>query len=179
VIAAAGVTADQVAFVVRHTTGILCAPMPAARAEALRLPQMVADNTDAHGTAFTVTVDHVDSGTGVAAADRAGRRRPRAVPAGHGRLVEHVATARMPTVFGDFRAVTYRSTLDGTEHLAIVLGDVADGVSDRGAPVRVHSECLTGDILGSLHCDCGAQLEQAPRVIADEGRGSRARLSPS
>lgn len=258
VVAAGSVTPEQVAFVVRHTTGILCAPMPAERVETLRLPQMVADNTDAHGTAFTVTVDHVDSGTGVAAADRARTLRALADPttahhdlrrpghvfplrardggvlvrAGHTeaavdllrlagrepvavigeivapdgsmcrggqlrafaaehdlpvlavadlvryrrateRLVEHVATSSMPTVFGDFRAVAYRSTLDGTEHLALVLGDVAAaGDTDRGTLVRVHSECLTGDILGSLRCDCGAQLEQALRAIADEGCGA-------
>jgi 3,4-dihydroxy 2-butanone 4-phosphate synthase/GTP cyclohydrolase II len=64
-----------VAFIVRHTTGILCAPMPEARADELRLPPMVTDNADAHQTAFTVTVDHLDSGTGVSAADRANTLR--------------------------------------------------------------------------------------------------------
>ncbi|QJY47552.1 bifunctional 3,4-dihydroxy-2-butanone-4-phosphate synthase/GTP cyclohydrolase II [Pseudonocardia broussonetiae] len=258
VLAAATVTAEQVAFVVRHTTGIVCAPMPAERVEALHLPQMVADNTDAHGTAFTVTVDHLDSGTGVSAADRARTLRALADPAtrpdelrrpghvfplraraggvleraGHTeaavdlmglagqvpvavigeivaadgsmargeelrafaaehdlpvlavadlvrhrrateQLVEHVATSAMPTVFGDFRAAAYRSALDGTEHLALVLGDVAAaGATERGALIRVHSECLTGDILGSLRCDCGAQLEQALRAIAEEGCGA-------
>ncbi|MBB5159456.1 bifunctional 3,4-dihydroxy-2-butanone-4-phosphate synthase/GTP cyclohydrolase II [Saccharopolyspora phatthalungensis] len=260
IVAADAVTEEQMAFIVRHTTGIVCAPMAASRVEALQLPQMVpsAENSDSHGTAFTVSVDHVDSGTGVSAADRrltlnalARRdlrpeelRRPghvfplRArdggvlVRAGHTeaavdlmglagrepvgviseivapdgsmargerlrrfadkndlpmlsiadlvryrrateRLVEHVATSTMPTVFGDFRAVAYRCTLDGTEHLALVLGDVASaGRSERGALVRVHSECLTGDILGSLRCDCGAQLEQALRAIADEGCGA-------
>jgi 3,4-dihydroxy 2-butanone 4-phosphate synthase/GTP cyclohydrolase II len=89
------------------------------------------------------------------------------------RLVEHVATSAMPTVFGDFRAVAYRSTIDGTEHLALVHGDAAAaGRSARGALVRVHSECLTGDIIGSLRCDCGAQLEQAMRAIAAEGAGA-------
>lgn len=258
ILPAATVTADQVAFVVRHTTGIVCAPMPGSRADALNLPLMVEDNTDAHGTAFTITVDHRDSGTGVAAADRAATLRALADPgtrpadlrrpghvfplrardggvlvraghteaavdllrlAGHDpvgvigeivapdgtmargdalrafasehdlpvlaiadlvryrrateRFVEHVATAAMPTVFGDFRAVAYRSTIDGTEHLALVHGDVAAaGRAERGALVRVHSECLTGDIIGSLRCDCGAQLEQALRAIADEGAGA-------
>jgi 3,4-dihydroxy 2-butanone 4-phosphate synthase/GTP cyclohydrolase II len=89
------------------------------------------------------------------------------------RLVEQVATSSMPTAFGTFRAVAYRSTLDGTEHLALVMGDVAEaGRSDQGALVRVHSECLTGDILGSLRCDCGGQLEQALAAIAAEGRGA-------
>ncbi|MFC5995036.1 bifunctional 3,4-dihydroxy-2-butanone-4-phosphate synthase/GTP cyclohydrolase II [Pseudonocardia hispaniensis] len=258
VTSAATVTTEQVAFIVRHTTGILCAPMRGERVDALQLPQMVAANTDIHGTAFTVSVDHVDSGTGVSAADRARTLRALADPAtrpadlrrpghvfplrardggvlvraghteaavdlmtlaGHEpiavigeivapdgsmsrgeslrafarehdlpvldiadlvryrrateRLIEHVATSTMPTVFGDFRAVAYRSTLDGTEHLAMVLGDVAEaGGSAGGALVRVHSECLTGDILGSLRCDCGAQLEQALRAIADEGCGA-------
>jgi 3,4-dihydroxy 2-butanone 4-phosphate synthase/GTP cyclohydrolase II len=71
ILSAATVTAEQVAVVVRHTTGIVCAPMPAGRVDALGLPQMVTDNSDAHGTAFTVTVNHLDAGTGVAAADRA------------------------------------------------------------------------------------------------------------
>jgi 3,4-dihydroxy 2-butanone 4-phosphate synthase/GTP cyclohydrolase II len=247
-----------VAFLVRHTTGIICAPMPAGRVDALRLPQMVAENTDAHGTAFTVTVDAVDTGTGVSAEDRARTlraladagttpdrlRRPghvfplraRAggvlVRAGHTeaavdlttmaglsgvavigeivdedgsmrrgasltrfarrhglpvlaiadlvrhrrateRLVELIASSQMPTEFGDFRALAYRSTVDGTEHLALVMGDVAAaGRSEGGALVRVHSECLTGDILGSLRCDCGGQLEQALRAIAAEGVGA-------
>lgn len=68
--AARTMTAAQMAFLVRHTTGIVCAPMPGERADALRLRQMVADNTDAHGTAFTVSVDHASAGTGVSAADR-------------------------------------------------------------------------------------------------------------
>lgn len=258
VVPAISVTSEQVAFIVRHTTGILCAPMPSGRADKLRLPPMVADNTDAHQTAFTVTVDHVESGTGVSAANRARTLRALADPATHAdelrrpghifplrareggvltraghteagvdlmtlagvmpvavigeivapdgsmsrgeqlrafaqehdlpmlaiadlvryrrateRLVEHVATSTMPTVFGDFRVAAYRSTVDGTEHLALVLGDVAAaGRSDRGALVRVHSECLTGDILGSLRCDCGSQLEQAMWAIAAEGCGA-------
>ena len=258
IVPAGTVTPEQIAFIVRHTTGILCAPMIGSRADELGLAPMVEDNTDAHGTAFTVTVDHVDSGTGVSAADRARTfralaeadtraeelRRPghvfplrardggvlvraghteaavdlmalageapvavigeivapdgsmsrgeqlRSFAAEHGlpilaiadlvryrRATEHpierVASAAMPTCFGEFRAVAYRSTLDGTEHLALVLGDVAAaGRSEAGALVRVHSECLTGDILGSLRCDCGSQLEQALRAIAAEGCGA-------
>jgi len=88
------------------------------------------------------------------------------------RLVEPLGGSRMPTAFGDFRAVAYRSTLDGTEHLGLVMGDLAAaGRSYPGALVRVHSECLTGDILGSLRCDCGAQLEYALRAVAAEGTG--------
>ena len=258
IVAAESVTPAQMAFLVRHTTGIVCAPMSQARADALDLPTMVSDNQDAHGTAFTVTVDHVDTGTGVSAAARAGTCRALADPAtttgqlrrpghvfplrardggvlvraGHteaavdllrlaGRetvgvisemvgadgdmlrgdeltafaaendlpvlaiadlvryrrateqLVEPVASSAMPTAFGEFRAVAYRSRLDGTEHLALVMGDVAAaGRSDRGVLVRVHSECLTGDIVGSLRCDCGAQFEQAMRAIAEEGCGA-------
>ncbi len=257
VLAADSVTAEQMAFLVAHTTGIVCAPMTGERADALALPPMVAENKDAHGTAFTVSVDHTDAGTGVSATARTltcraladpattpdNLRRPghifplRArdggvlVRAGHTeaavdllqlagrapvgviseligpdgemlrdeavrkfaaehdlpvvaiadliryrrrseRLVEPVATAAMPTAFGDFRAVAYRSEVDGAEHLALVMGDVAAaGHSERGVLVRVHSECLTGDILGSLRCDCGTQLEQAMRAVADEGCG--------
>lgn len=256
VVPASTVTAEQMAFLVRYTTGIVCAPMMGDRADALRLPQMVSDNSDAHATAFTVSVDHASTGTGVSAADRSATvhsladeatrpddlRRPghifplRAreggvlVRAGHTEaavdllamagaevgviselvaedgsmrhgaalrefaaahdlpvlhvadlvryrratesLVEPIATSTMPTEFGEFRAVAYRSVLDGTEHLALVMGDVATaGRSGEGALVRVHSECLTGDILGSLRCDCGAQLEQAMRAIGAEGCG--------
>ena len=257
VLAASMATAERVAFVVRHTTGILCAPMPPERVEALQLPQMVLENSESQGTAFTVSVDHAETTTGVSAVDRARTlraladsstvpgdlRRPGHVfplrarqggvlvraghteaavdllslagrePVGligelvdddgsmmkgqrlqefahmHGlpvlavadlvryrrsteRLVKHVASSTMPTVFGEFRAVAFRSLLDGTEHLAMVLGDVAQaGASADGALVRVHSECLTGDIVGSLRCDCGAQLEQAMRQIAAEGCG--------
>jgi 3,4-dihydroxy 2-butanone 4-phosphate synthase/GTP cyclohydrolase II len=258
VVAAELVTTEQMAFMVRHGTGIVCAPMSPERVEELRLPPMVADNTDAHGTAFTVSVDHRSTGTGVSAADRVATlraladaatqpgelRRPGHVfplrardggvlvrpghteaavdltrmaglsgvgviteitaddgtmPSGASvaqfardhdlpllaiadlvryrrateRLVEQVATSSMPTAFGTFRAVAYRSTLDGSEHLALVMGDVAEaGRSRSGALVRVHSECLTGDILGSLRCDCGGQLEQALRAIAAEGCGA-------
>jgi len=258
VVAAELVTDEQMAFLVRHTTGIVCAPMPGTRADELRLPPMVADNTDSHGTAFTVSVDLTGTGTGVSAQARAATVRGLADPAlrpdqlrrpghifplrardggvlvraGHTeaavdlltlaglsgvgviselvaddgsmlrgaaladfaaehalpvlaiadlvryrrateRLVEPVASATMPTEFGDFRAVAYRSTLDGGEHLALVLGDVAAaGSTAGGALVRVHSECLTGDILGSLRCDCGAQLEAALKAIAAEGCGA-------
>ncbi|MFC4950092.1 3,4-dihydroxy-2-butanone-4-phosphate synthase [Pseudonocardia sp. GCM10023141] len=80
VLAAESVTATQMAFVVAHTTGIVCAPMSGERADLLGLPPMVADNRDAHGTAFTVSVDHVDTGTGVAASARARTCRALADP---------------------------------------------------------------------------------------------------
>ncbi|MGW4587758.1 3,4-dihydroxy-2-butanone-4-phosphate synthase [Amycolatopsis thermoflava] len=253
VAAAELITTEQMAFLVRHSTGIVCAPMTAERADTLRLPQMVSDNTDAHGTAFTVSVDHDSTGTGVSAADRTRTfhalaaaatapgelRRPGHVfplrartggvlaRAGHteaavdlttmaglsgvgviSELVDHdgsmrrgeslaafaaehhlplvtvadiarhrratesqvelVATTRMPTAYGDFTALAYREVLDGTEHLALVAGDPAV----PGALVRMHSECLTGDTLGSLRCDCGTQLQQSLRAIAEAGNGT-------
>ncbi|TCN50916.1 3,4-dihydroxy 2-butanone 4-phosphate synthase/GTP cyclohydrolase II [Rhodococcus sp. SMB37] len=257
VAAASTITTEQMAFIVRHTTGIICAPMTGHRADALDLPLMVEHNTDAQGTAFTVTVDHMSTGTGVSAEDRAATvralasdttvsadlRRPGHIfplrareggvlaRAGHTEatvdllrlagvgdvgvigeivaedgsmrrgtdliefarehslpmlriadlvryrtatepFVELVAESTMPTEFGQFRAVAFRSILDGTEHLALVMGDVAAaGRTQDGVLVRVHSECLTGDILGSLRCDCGAQLERALAEIAREGYG--------
>ncbi len=82
--------------------------------------------------------------------------------------VERVAEARMPTEFGEYRAVGFRSTIDGVEHVALVMGDIGDG---DDVLVRVHSECLTGDVLGSLRCDCGPQLAAAISRVAEEGRG--------
>ena len=252
------ITDESMAFLVRHTTGIVCVPMSATRTARLRLPQIVEQNTDAHGTAFTVSVDHVSTGTGVSAADRARTvraladdattagdlRRPghvfplQARPGGvltraghteaavdlvtmaglgdagviselvasdgsmmrgaeltefartHGlpilsvadlvayrrtsaSVVTRVAAATMPTEFGEFQAVAYRSETDGIEHLALVMGDIAAASrSAEGALIRVHSECLTGDIVGSLRCDCGTQLEQALAAVAAEGNGA-------
>lgn len=257
VLAAETVTEEQMAFLVRHTTGIICVPMPPERVDELKLPQMVEDNTDLHATAFTVSVDHVDVGTGVSARDRAATvrslanpdtmpgdlRRPghifplRARPGGvlersghteaavdllrmaglsgvgviseivddDGSMrrgesltafaeeydlpvlhiadlvtyrsrryedLELVASSRMPTTAGIFQALAYRSGRDGTEHLVLVAGDVAAaGRSEAGALVRVHSECLTGDIIGSLRCDCGGQLQQAMQAVAEAGAG--------
>jgi 3,4-dihydroxy 2-butanone 4-phosphate synthase / GTP cyclohydrolase II len=257
VLAAETVTEEQMAFLVRHTTGIICVPMPSERVDELKLPQMVEDNTDSHGTAFTVSVDHIDVGTGVSARDRTTTVRSLASPGtmpdalrrpghifplraraggvlerrGHteaavdllhmaglsgvgviGEIVaddgsmrragslkafaaEHdlpilhiadlvayrsrqhedlelVASSWMPTTAGTFRALAYRSRRDGTEHLALVAGDVAAaGRSEAGALARVHSECLTGDIIGSLRCDCGGQLQQAMHAVAEAGAG--------
>jgi 3,4-dihydroxy 2-butanone 4-phosphate synthase / GTP cyclohydrolase II len=86
----------------------------------------------------------------------------------HERLVERMAQAELPTEEGEFRAVVYRSLLDNEQHLALVLGDV-DGKED--VLVRVHSECLTGDVFGSQRCDCGTQLQAALDRIAEEGNG--------
>lgn len=84
-------------------------------------------------------------------------------------FVERVAEAKLPTPWAEFRVVGYRDALHGTEHVAMVLGDVADG---EPALVRMHSECLTGDALHSLRCDCGFQRDAALKAIADAGRGA-------
>jgi 3,4-dihydroxy 2-butanone 4-phosphate synthase / GTP cyclohydrolase II len=83
-------------------------------------------------------------------------------------LVERVATATIPTSWGEFRTYAYESVVDGRTHVALVLGDVGDGAD---VMTRVHSECLTGDVFGSLRCDCGSQLERAFELIGKEGRG--------
>jgi 3,4-dihydroxy 2-butanone 4-phosphate synthase/GTP cyclohydrolase II len=84
------------------------------------------------------------------------------------RQVQRIASTRLPTRHGEFRAYGYLSSLDGVEHVALVCGDIGDG---EDVLVRVHSECLTGDVFGSLRCDCGSQLAAAMEVIAAEGRG--------
>jgi 3,4-dihydroxy 2-butanone 4-phosphate synthase / GTP cyclohydrolase II len=93
----------------------------------------------------------------------------------HEKHVVRVAQARIPTRHGDFVAYGYDSLLDGIEHLALVRGDVGglNGAADDGEDVlvRVHSECLTGDVFGSLRCDCGPQLDAALAAVAREGRG--------
>jgi len=258
VCAAESMTASTMAFFLRHGSGIVCAPMSDERATALALPPMVENNTDAHRTAFTVTVDHADVGTGISAADRtrtvlaladpatrpADLRRPghvfplRARPGGvlarpghteaatdlvslagsggvavitelvgddgvplagnavrdfarrHGlphldvadlvrhrrrthRLVHRTGRARLPTDHGLFEASCYRSTLDGVEHVALTTGDLAAANSSpAGVLVRVHSECVTGDLFGSHRCDCGSQLSAALDAIAAEGAGA-------
>jgi len=86
----------------------------------------------------------------------------------HDKLVERVVATRLPTAFGDFEVVGYRSLVDDKHHVALVKGDV-DGLAD--VLVRVHSECLTGDVFHSLRCDCGDQLESALAMVENEGRG--------
>jgi 3,4-dihydroxy 2-butanone 4-phosphate synthase/GTP cyclohydrolase II len=83
-------------------------------------------------------------------------------------LVQRVAEAAIPTTHGEFRSFAYESLVDGRTHVALVMGEIGDG---RGVLTRVHSECLTGDVFGSLRCDCGAQLERSMQLIAQEGRG--------
>ncbi len=86
----------------------------------------------------------------------------------HERLVTRVAEAKLPTPYGNFKVIAYKSTTDPDEHLAMVMGDVA---TDEPVLVRVHSQCLTGDVFHSLRCDCGEQIEMAMQRIAEEGRG--------
>jgi 3,4-dihydroxy 2-butanone 4-phosphate synthase/GTP cyclohydrolase II len=255
IMAADAATPEKIGFFLRHTSGVICASLPTERCDELQLPLMVANNTEAQGTAFTVSVDLArGTATGISAADRAATIRGLAdaslvasdfarpghifplrsrdggvlkraghteaasdlarlagrTPAGvlcevvsedkcrmarrpelqrlagvHGlpmvsiaelvrhrlrseRLVEHVADAPIPTRHGEFVCRAWRSTLDGTEHLALTRGDVA---RDDPVLVRVHSECLTGDVLGSRRCDCGTQLDDSLAAIAAEGRG--------
>jgi len=86
----------------------------------------------------------------------------------HERLVHRVAEAKLPTVYGEFTAIAYRSDIDPDEHLALVMGDV---VTEEPVLVRVHSQCITGEVFGSLRCDCGEQITLAMKSIAEEGRG--------
>jgi 3,4-dihydroxy 2-butanone 4-phosphate synthase / GTP cyclohydrolase II len=254
--AAEAVTTDTMAFVLRHTSGLVCVGLSPGRCDALDLPLMVDQNTESHGTAFTVSVDYAADAvtTGISAHDRALtvrkladascrpgdfnrpghifplRARPGGVlkRAGHTeaavdlarlaslgeagllcevvsadrtqmatraevrqlsaehaipwisvsdivrhrarteRLVRATESARIPTRHGPFACHAWTSTIDGVEHLAFVRGEVR---GDAPVLVRVHSECLTGDVFGSERCDCGTQLEGALERIAAEGWG--------
>jgi len=86
----------------------------------------------------------------------------------HERLITRVAEARLPTPFGNFKVIAYKASTDPDEHLALVMGDVA---TDEPVLVRVHSQCLTGDVFHSLRCDCGEQIEMAMKRISEGGRG--------
>jgi len=86
----------------------------------------------------------------------------------HEKLVHRMAQANLPTMYGEFVAITYKSTIDPDEHVALVRGDIS---GDAPVLVRVHSECLTGDVFGSLRCDCGDQIALAMQAIANEERG--------
>lgn len=254
ILAAEHATAERIAFMVRHTSGLVCVPLQTERLDELGLPLMVAQNTESYKTAFTISVDLVHgTTTGISASDRAATIRALAdrrhgaadfarpghvfplrytpggvlvrpghteaaidlcrlagtVPAGvlcelveddgtmmRGRrlvefavahqipilsiaelvthrwttetLVRREAEALLPTDYGEFRAIGFRSLLDGAEHVALVRGDVAGA---ERVLTRVHSECFTGDVLGSQRCDCRAQLQTALARIAVEGQG--------
>jgi len=86
----------------------------------------------------------------------------------HEKLVQRVTEAKLPTTYGEFTAVAYKSVVDAAEHVALVKGNISN---DEPVLVRVHSECLTGDVFGSLRCDCGAQIDMALQSIAKEDRG--------
>ncbi|MFC2070105.1 bifunctional 3,4-dihydroxy-2-butanone-4-phosphate synthase/GTP cyclohydrolase II [Chloroflexota bacterium] len=86
----------------------------------------------------------------------------------HEKLVSRVTETKLPTRWGEFTAIAYKSDIDTDEHVALVMGDISE---EEPVLVRVHSECLTGDVFGSLRCDCGEQFALAMRRIADEGRG--------
>jgi 3,4-dihydroxy 2-butanone 4-phosphate synthase / GTP cyclohydrolase II len=254
IIAAEKTTPDTMAFMVRHTSGVICMPLEGARLDELQLPMMVAENTTAYRTAFTVSVDAKrGTTTGISAADRTTtvhalidlKTRPDDLarpghifplryreggvlkraghteaavdlarlaglsPAGvlaevvnddgtmsrlpelerfsaeHGlamisiadliryrrhreKLVKRISEARIPTKYGEFTAYVFESLLDGTEHMAFVRGEVA---GKSNVLVRVHSECLTGDVFGSIRCDCGLQLDLALERVAEEDEG--------
>ena len=267
-------TTANVNFMATHAKGLICMPMSRAWCERLGLPQMVAANTDNHQTAFTVSIDGVNTTTGISAAERSMtalatvkdgakpedfRRPGHMFPlqareggvlkrAGHTEatvdlcrlaglkevglcceimkddgtmarmddvrafakrhslklmtiadliafrrargetqakessgerpdhpLVEKVETVDLPTDHGTFKLTMYRSRLTGLEHLALVKGDVDQKLETRNQEpvlVRVHSECFTGDVLGSERCDCGPQLHTAMEMIEKEGRGA-------
>jgi 3,4-dihydroxy 2-butanone 4-phosphate synthase/GTP cyclohydrolase II len=254
IMAAERVTPEAIAFIVRHTSGVICMPVIGERLDELEIPLMVAANTDSRRTAFTVSVDaRAGVTTGISAADRARTiqaiihpetkpadlSRPGHIfplryceggvlkraghteaavdlarlagfyPAGvlcetvnedgtmarlpdlavfaqlhglklisiadligyrrqHEILVTKVAEANIPTEHGEFRSIAYESIVDGRTHVALVTGDMGDGAD---VLTRVHSECLTGDVFGSLRCDCGEQLDRAMELIGREGRG--------
>lgn len=240
-------------FMAVHGKGLICMPMSQEYAARLKLPQMVSQNTDNHETAFTVSIDHVSTATGISAQERsvtamkcvdpasapedfrrpghmfpllarkngvlerAGHteatvdllrlaglktcglcceimeedgtmmRTPRLMEMAkawnmpiitikdliayrkcHEKLVDRVTVTRMPTRYGDFTAYGYVNRLNGEHHIALVKGEVGDG---ENVLCRVHSECLTGDVFGSLRCDCGQQLARAMEEIDAQGRG--------
>ena len=253
VIAAEFATRETINFIIKEARGLLCTPMLEGDLLRLGISQMVEKNTDNHETAFTVSVDHVDTTTGISPEERAVTmqklidpnsksedfRRPGHVfplrykeggvlvrqghteasidlcklaglyPAAaiceitndegymsrmddllafskkhnlkiasvealveyrkrHDRLVSIAAETKLPTKFGDFRIIVFKNEVDHKEHLMIVKGDVR-GKSD--VLMRIHSECLTGDVFGSHRCDCGEQLENALRSIEEQGEG--------
>lgn len=246
-------TLENVNFMASHAKGLICMPMSREYTEKLQLPQMVAHNTDNHCTAFTVSIDHVDTTTGISALERSvtamkvvedgarpedfrrpGHMFPLLAKDGgilereghteatvdlmrlagckqvglcceimrddgtmartdyliefakkhklkigtvadlikyrkvHEEFVECVARAKMPTRYGEFEIRGYINKINGEHHVVLIKGDVTDG---RPVLCRVHSECLTGDALGSARCDCGQQYDAAMKAIAQEGRG--------
>jgi 3,4-dihydroxy 2-butanone 4-phosphate synthase/GTP cyclohydrolase II len=142
-------TADLVRLAGLGDGGVLCEVISANRERMARTPELTALARE-YQMPFVTIVDLV-------------RHRLRSE-----RLVEHVSQASIPTEYGPFECHVWRSLLDGVEHVALVRGKI-DGSTP--VPVRVHSECLTGDVFGSLRCDCGAQLQDALRLVAEQGSG--------
>ena len=132
-----------------YPAGVLCELVNEAKDDMARLPELEAF-AEKHGLLLITIADLVRY-----------RRQTE-------KLVRRVGEARIPTQWGDFTCYAYESTLDGTEHLAFVRGAVQ---GQDNVLVRVHSECLTGDVFGSLRCDCGPQLQAAMRQVAEEGLG--------
>ena len=141
-------TVDLCRLAGKYPSGVLCEIVSADKSDMARLPEL--ERFAAQHALPIVTI-----------ADLIRYRRH------HEKLVRRLAEATLPTEYGTFQAYVYENVLDGEQHLALVLGDIAE----RDVLVRVHSECLTGDVLGSLRCDCGPQLETALAKIAAEGAG--------
>ena len=131
-----------------YPAGVICEIMNEDGSMA-RLPQLEV-MSERHGIKIVTVADLI-----------AHRRR-------HERLVHRVAEANLPTSYGEFNAIAYKSNVDPDEHLALVMGDIS---TEEPVLVRVHSECVTGDVFGSLRCDCGEQVALAMQSIAKEGRG--------
>jgi 3,4-dihydroxy 2-butanone 4-phosphate synthase / GTP cyclohydrolase II len=140
---------DLVRMAGLYPAGVLCELVNEAKDDMARMPELERFATK-HGLLL------------ISIADMVRYRRQ------NERLIRRVGEARIPTQWGDFTCYAYQSTLDGTEHLAFVKGAVS---GEQNVLVRVHSECLTGDVFGSLRCDCGPQLQAAMRQVAEEGRG--------
>ena len=139
---------DLAALAGLRPAGVIC-EIIAGNGEMARLPELL-DFAGEHGLVVVAISDLI-----------AYRRR-------HERCIERTAAARMPLREAEFTAIGYRDLRDGREHVALVLGDV----SAPGVLVRVHSECLTGDVFGSRRCDCGTQLDRALEIINEAGRGA-------
>ena len=142
-------TVDLCRLAGKSPSGVLCEIVSADKSDMARLPELEAFSERHHLPIVSI-------------ADLIRYRRH------HEKLVKRIAEAALPTEFGNFQAVVFESILDGEQHLALVYGDIE---STPNVLVRVHSECLTGDVLGSLRCDCGPQLQTAMMKIAAEGAG--------
>jgi 3,4-dihydroxy 2-butanone 4-phosphate synthase/GTP cyclohydrolase II len=142
-------TVDLCRLAGKYPSGVLCEIVTADKSDMARLPELEAFAEKHHLPVVTI-------------ADLIRYRRH------HEKLVKRIAEASMPTEHGQFQAYVFESVLDGEQHMALVYGDISEA---KDVLVRVHSECLTGDALGSLRCDCGPQLHTALAKVAAEGAG--------